>query len=153
MPMQQMDLSKDAKKPKNYVYNSLGSPHPDKDRDEDDLNAYADARGDGEGTPFINKSTNWVQGIMEKGFLTPIIKEVSNDGKKMWFSQDGTDYIANLTPFGVNLIEKATFGQGPNIEGSNGPSKNPQMNYNPMSNRNKNTEDGLEYEEDDNANS
>jgi len=130
MPMQQMDLNKDAAKPKNFVYNSLGSPHPDKDRDEDDLNAYADARGDGSGTPYINKSTNWVQGIMEKGFLTPIIKEVSNDGKKMWFSQDGTDYIANLTSFGVNFIEKATFYNGPNIQKPKGPSVNPQISFN-----------------------
>jgi len=130
MPIQQMDLNKDAAKPKNFVYNSLGSPHPDKDRDEDDLNAYADARGDGSGTPYINKSTNWVQGIMEKGFLTPIIKEVSNDGKKMWFSQDGTDYIANLTSFGVNFIEKATFYNGPNIQKPKGPSVNPQISFN-----------------------
>jgi len=153
MPMQQMDLNKDAEKPKNFVYNYLGSPHPDKDRDEDDLNAYADARGDGSGTPYINKSTNWVQGIMEKGFPTPIIKEVSNDGKKMWFSQDGTDYIANLTSFGVNFIEKAGFYNGPNIKGSDGPSKNPQINYNPMSNSNKDIEDSWEYGEDDNADS
>jgi len=96
------------------------------------LNAYADARGDGDGTPYINKSTNWVQGIMEKGFLTPIIKEVSNDGKKMWFSQDGIDYIANLTSLGVNFIEKATFGnfRGPNIQKPEGPSVNPQISYN-----------------------
>jgi len=130
MPMQQMDLNKDAKKPKNYVYNDLGSGS--RPRDEDDLNAYADARGDGDGTPYINKSTNWVQGIMEKGFLTPIIKEVSNDGKKMWFSQDGIDYIANLTSLGVNFIEKATFGnfRGPNIQKPEGPSVNPQISYN-----------------------
>ena len=151
MPMQQMDLSKDAKKPKNFIYNDLGTGS--RPRDEDDLNAYADARGDGEGTPYINKSTNWVQGIMEKGFPTPLIKEVSNDGKKMWFSQDGTDYIASLTPFGVNFIEKATFGMGPSIEGSQGPSKNPGAEYNPMSMRNKNVGDSLGYEEDDNDNS
>ena len=110
------------------VYNDLGTGS--RPRDEEELNAYADARGDGEGTPYINKSTNWVQGIMEKGFLTPIIKEVSNDGKKMWFSQDGTDYIANLTPLGVNFIEKASFYNGPNIQKPKGPSVNPQISYN-----------------------
>jgi hypothetical protein len=75
----------------------------------------------------------------------------------MWFSQDGTDYIANLTPFGVNFIDKATFGTGfgtgPNIKGANGPSKNPGAEYNPMTMQNKNVQDSLEYEEDDNANS
>ena len=94
------------------------------------MNAYAEARSD---TPYVNNK-NWLQGVMEKGFPTPIIKEVSNDGKKMWFSQDGTDYIANLTPFGVNFIEKATFGnsfgQGPVKTKTKGPSDNPQMSYN-----------------------
>ena len=123
MPMQRMDLMKDAAKPKNFVYNDLGTGS--RPRDEDDLDAYAEARSD---SPYVTK--NWVQGIMEKGFLTPVIKEVSNDGKKMWFTQDGTDYIANLTPIGVNFIEKATFGQGPAIQKPKGPSVNPQISYN-----------------------
>jgi hypothetical protein len=131
MPMQRMDLLKDAAKPKDFVYNSLSGnrkPHDDEYYD----NRMSD---DDPLKPIkLDNPQNWVQGLMSKGFPTPIIKEVSKDGKKMWFSQDGTDYIANLTPLGVNFIEKATFGtsfgQGPNIKGSNGPSKNPQISYN-----------------------
>jgi len=131
MPMQRMDLLKDAEKPKDFVYNSLSGnrkPHDDEYYD----NRMSD---DDPLKPIkLDNPKNWVQGLMSKGFPTPIIKEVSKDGKKMWFSQDGTDYIANLTPLGVNFIEKATFGtsfgQGPNIKGSNGPSKNPQISYN-----------------------
>ena len=144
MPMQQMDIEK----AKNYLWNAMGSPHPNIERDVDEMGEQRKSADDPTNTP-----KNWVQGIMEKGFPNPVIKQVSNDGKKMWFSQSGIDYIANLTPLGVNFIEKATFGMGPSIEGSNGPSKYPQMNYNPMSNNNKNVEDSLGYEEDDNANS
>ena len=144
MPMQQMDIEK----AKNYLWNAMGSPHPEIERDVDEMGEQRKSADDP-----TNLSKNWVQGIMEQGFLTPVIKQVSNDGKKMWFSQSGIDYIANLTPLGVNFIEKATFGMGPSIEGSQGPSKNPGAEYNPMSMRNKNVGDSLGYEEDDNDNS
>jgi len=153
MPMQQMDTAK----PKDYLWNS----RPNRpDGFETDIDTYGEARKpetDSTKMEEWSKPQNWVQGIMAKGFLTPIIKQVSNDGKKMWFSQDGTDYIANLTSLGVNFIEKATFvnsfGKGPDIKPADGPSSNPQINYNPMSMRNKNIDDSLDYEEDDNANS
>jgi hypothetical protein len=127
MPMQQMDLGKDAEKPKDFVYNSLSgnrTPHDDE--------YYENRKSDDDPTKPVNlnRPQNWVEGLMSKGFLTPIIKEVSNDGKKMWFSQDGTDYIANLTSFGVNFIEKADFYNGPNIQKPKGPSVNPQISYN-----------------------
>jgi len=127
MPMQQMDLSKDAEKPKDFVYNSLSgnrTPHDDE--------YYENRQSDDDPTKPVNlnKPQNWVEGLMSKGFLTPIIKQVSKDGKKMWFSQDGTDYVANLTPFGVNFIEKAEFYNGPNIQKPKGPSVNPQISYN-----------------------
>ena len=148
MPMQMMEFAPlKGGQSKDYLYNGMGSK---KDRSIEELDKYADARksdDDPTKTP-----QNWVEGIVSKGYLTPIIKQVSNDGTKMWFSQDGIDFIANLHPTGVTHVEKASFGQGPSIEGSNGPSKNPQMSYNPMSNRNKNMEDSFEYEEDNNAN-
>ena len=46
---------------------------------------------------------------MEKGFTSPLIKEVSPDLKQMWFSQDNIDYVAQLSSDGVGFIEKATF--------------------------------------------
>ena len=152
MPMQQMH---GQEKDKDYLWNA----RPQRPIGfETAIDTYGAARkSDDDPTKMVDldKPQHWVQGIMEKGFPTPIIKQVSNDGKKMWFSQDGTDYIADLTPLGVNFIEKATFGfyQGQVKRNTNGPSDNPQMNFNPMTMRNKNVDDSLEHEEDDNANS
>jgi len=150
MPMQQMDVDKS----KDYLWNSR--PHRP-DGFETDIDTYGEARkSDDDPTKMVelDKPQNWVQGIMEKGFLTPIIKQVSNDGKKMWFSQDGTDYIADLTPLGVNFIEKATFGfyQGQIKKPTNGPSDNPKISYSPTGN-NKQGEWSYDGEEENDANS
>jgi len=107
MPMQNMDIAKD----KDFLYNHLGSPHPKKNRDGNDLDDYGEARKD-DMDPTKNSKT-WVQGIMDKGYTTPVIKQVADDGSKMWFTQDGVDYIADLNPLGVTHIQKASFGQGP----------------------------------------
>ena len=44
---------------------------------------------------------------MEKGFTSPLIKEVINN--QMWFLQDGVDYVATLGSGGVTNVEKASF--------------------------------------------
>ena len=54
-------------------------------------------------------SKNWIDTLVEKGFTSPLIKEVSPDLKQMWFSQDNIDYVAQLSSNGVGFIEKATF--------------------------------------------
>ena len=46
---------------------------------------------------------------MERGFSSPLIKEVTPDGSQMWFSQDGIDYVADLSGIGVTNVSKATF--------------------------------------------
>ena len=89
----------------------MGSPHPKKNRTAEDLDKYADNRKSADDP--TNTPQNWVEGVIAKGYLTPIIKQVSDNGKKMWFSQDGIDYIADLHPTGVTHIEKASFGMGP----------------------------------------
>ena len=135
MPLQQMDLSKDAAKPKNYVYNDLGAGS--RPRDAEALDKYADARQspDDPTAPIeLNPAKTWVQGIMEKGYTTPVIKEVRHDGSKMWFQQDGVDYVATLSPIGVTHIEKADFGQGPSIQKPKGPTVNKNISYNPTGN-------------------
>ena len=44
---------------------------------------------------------------MEQGFTTPVIKQVTPDGKQMWFIDDGIDYVADL---GTHVhVQKATF--------------------------------------------
>ena len=48
--------------------------------------------------------------MLEKGFSSPLIKEVTPDMSQMWFEQSGVDYVANLSPTGVTHVEKATFG-------------------------------------------
>ena len=145
MPMQNMSFAPlKGSQNKDYLYNDMGSPHPKKDRDADDLDRYADARksdDDPTKTP-----QNWVEGIVSKGYLTPLIKQVSDDGKKMWFSQDGIDYIADLHPTGVTHVEKASFGMGPIYKTPH----TPGAKYNPTSNS-----ESREYdpyaEEDENA--
>ena len=76
---------------------------PDEERDIDE---YAEARSKNE----LTLSKTWVQGLLEKGFSSPLIKEVTPDMSQMWFEQSGVDYVANLSPTGVTHVEKATFG-------------------------------------------
>ena len=70
--------------------------------EERDLDSYAEARS-------MELSKNWIDTLVEKGFTSPLIKEVSPDLKQMWFSQDNIDYVAQLSSDGVWFIEKATF--------------------------------------------
>ena len=112
MPMQMMQFAPlKGGENKDYLYNGMGSPHPKKERDAEDLDKYADARKDAFDPTKTPK--NWIEGVIAKGYLTPLIKQVADDGSKMWFTQDGVDYIANLHPTGVTHVEKASFGMGP----------------------------------------
>ena len=133
MPMQNMDISKD----KDYLWNSRPHRPPGF---ETDIDKVADKRKD---DMDPTKPTTWVEGIIAKGYLTPVIKQVADDGSKMWFTQDGVDYIADLNPIGVTHIQKATFGQGPAYKTPQGPS----ISYNPTSNSNQ-----RDVEEDEDVN-
>ena len=106
MPMQMMNFAPlKGSVNKDYTYNARGQGEP---HNIDKLGETRKSDDDPTKEP-----ENWVEGVIAKGYLTPIIKQVSNDGKKMWFSQDGIDFIANLHPTGVTHVEKATFGMGP----------------------------------------
>ena len=138
MPMQMMEFAPlKGGQNKDYTYNML----PRKERDADDLDKYADARKDDLDPTKTPK--NWVEGIMSKGYLTPIIKQVTDDGSKMWFTQDGVDYIANLHPTGVTHVEKASFGMGPVYK-----TPQPGASYSPTGN-NKQMETDWDYDEED----
>lgn len=76
--------------------------------EERDLDSYAEARS-------MEVSKTWIEDLISKGFSSPLIKDISPDLKQMWFIENGTDYVANLTIDGIGLIEKATFKQ-PQIE-------------------------------------
>ena len=137
MPMQMMEFAPlKGGENKNYLYNGMGSK---KDRSIEELDAYADARKSDDDPTKTPK--NWVEGIVSKGYLTPLIKQVSADGSKMWFSQDGIDYIANLHPTGVTHVEKASFGMGPVYK-----TPQPGASYSPTGN-NKQIETDWDYDE------
>ena len=75
---------------------------PDEERDIDE---YAEARSKNS----LTLSKTWVESLSDKGYSSPIIKEVTPDMTQMWFSQGGIDYVAQLTPTGITTIEKAMF--------------------------------------------
>ena len=78
--------------------------HPDEERD---IDKYAEARAN---KNELTLSKTWVESLLEKGFSSPIIKEVSQDLSKMWFVQNNVDYVAQLSPTGITHVEKAMFG-------------------------------------------
>ena len=56
-----------------------------------------------------------MESLIAQGFIAPMIKEVTSDGKQMWFLSNGIDYIANLGTLGSVFVEKATFKPVPNL--------------------------------------
>ena len=77
--------------------------HPDEERD---IDAYTEAREKNE----LTLSKTWIESLSEKGFTSPLIKEVSSDMSQMWFEQNNVDYIAQLAGDSVTTVEKAIFG-------------------------------------------
>ena len=55
-------------------------------------------------------TSTWIDSLAEQGYQFPIIKEVSADGRQIWFSNGGEEYVGNLVGSGINNIEKAYFG-------------------------------------------
>ena len=116
-----MMLAKDAKKVGGRFAGQTPDWHDKSPLEEDDVDENADARAEGK---------SWMQDLFDKGYTSPLIKQVNETGTKMWFAQDGVDFVADLNPLGVTHIEKATFGQGPIFQ-NKGPSTNPTIKPNP----------------------
>ena len=57
----------------------------------------------------IVKSETWIDSITNQGFPNPLIKEISKDGKQLWFVSDNVDYVGNVLSSGHVFIEKAKF--------------------------------------------
>ncbi len=76
---------------------------PDEERDIDE---YAEARAR---KNELTLSKSWVESLNEKGFSSPVIKELNADLTKMWFSENNVDYVADLSANGVTTVEKAIF--------------------------------------------
>ena len=78
----------------------------------------------------------WIEQIMEQGFMAPMIKQVTPDGKQMWFVDNGIDYVADL---GSRVhVQKAIF--KPTL-------RQPGISYAPtQSNRKRNQRDNVQGE-------
>ena len=111
IPMQMMDLTKGQN---GMVYGAGFTPPAGVGgRKERDIDEYAQSREDadkpkGMGTPTKVKSTMWMTDLVQKGYTSPIIKDITADGGQMWFVQDGIDYVADLSQNGVMDVQKAT---------------------------------------------
>jgi hypothetical protein len=75
--------------------------------EERDIDEYAEARAK---KNELTLSKTWMESLSEKGFYSPLIKEVTSDMKQMWFSENNVDYVAELSSGGVTNIQKAIFG-------------------------------------------
>ena len=60
-------------------------------------------------TKEMIKSTTWMESLTDQGFPSPIIKEVLDNGKQLWFMADGVEYVGNILSNGHIFVEKATF--------------------------------------------
>jgi len=74
--------------------------------EERDIDEYAEARAK---KNELTLSKSWIESLSYQGFTSPVIKEITSDMSKMWFSQNDIEYVANLSPTGVTHIEKAVF--------------------------------------------
>ena len=83
--------------------------HDKAPNEERDIDEYAEARSKND----LTLSSDFMTSLYNKGYTAPEIKEVSPDFSKMWFAQNGTDYVASLGPLGVVDVEKATFPKPP----------------------------------------
>ncbi|MAH48887.1 hypothetical protein CMI37_23875 [Candidatus Pacearchaeota archaeon] len=99
-------------------------PHEERDIDE-----YAEARANKNVLTLMGDSQTWVQSLIQKGFNMPFIKQVSPDGKQMWFAQDNIDYVAQLNGTGVVNVEKAK--PDPGVHGPFDPGYKDYAMYNP----------------------
>ena len=145
MPMQNMNFAPlKGGQNKDYTRAARGEGEPH------DVDALGEARkSDDDPTKAVDATKapkNWVEGLMAKGYTTPLIKQVSDNGKKMWFSQDGIDFVADLHSTGVTHVQKASFGRGPSIQKPDGPSVNPGASYSPTGN---NKQGEWDYDEED----
>jgi hypothetical protein len=111
---QSMDVDKAEGK---FKDRNLGWKTPDTNDkmplDERDLDEYAEARarkGEERDWGLVKGGTStWMEGLYDLGYTSPLVKEITADGNKMWFTDGNKNFVAYLTPFGVSKVEPATF--------------------------------------------
>jgi hypothetical protein len=62
---------------------------------------------------FATKS--WMQDLADQGYPAPLVKQLSDDGSKLWFSQNNDNFVAFLHNGRLARVEKATFAKPPEI--------------------------------------
>jgi hypothetical protein len=62
---------------------------------------------------FATKS--WMQDLADQGYPAPLVKELSDDGSKLWFSQNDANFVAFLHNGRLARVEKATFAKPPEV--------------------------------------
>ena len=72
---------------------------------------------------FATKS--WIQDLVDQGYPAPLIKEMSDDGTKLWFSQNESQYVAFLDDGRLSRVEKATFARPPETTSTKVETSNP----------------------------
>jgi hypothetical protein len=72
---------------------------------------------------FATKS--WMQDLADQGYPAPLIKELSDDGTKLWFSQNDNNFVAFLHDGRLARVEKATFAKPPESPTTTETSSNP----------------------------
>ena len=97
--------------------------------EERDIDEYAEARANKNILTLSQEPQTWVNSLMQKGYSTPFIKQLSDDGNQMWFVQDGIDYVAQLNGNGVVHVEKAK--PDPGVHTPFNPGYKDYANYNP----------------------
>ena len=112
MPIQNMFVEKTIPPHKRKFGGRTGGRTPDwRDKsplEERDIDEYAEARAKKNILTLSDDGPKtWVGSLMDKGFSSPFIKQVSPDGSQMWFTQDTVDYVAQLNGMGVVNVEKA----------------------------------------------
>ena len=151
MPMQAMLLKAEGK------YNGrTGGITPDASMklpgEERDIDEYAEARERKASERMLGLRKNktnalaktWIGSLLEKGFTAPIVKELSPDAKKLWFTNEGVHYVADLGGSGsVLAVEKATFSRADQNKGTN-----PSVSFQPAG-RNNPFQDGNYDDEDE----
>ena len=107
IPLQAMSLEKDAKKFGGRFAGRTPDWHDKSPLEERDIDEFAESRTKNNELLLMNKS--WVGQLSSKGYVAPIIKDLTSDGRSLWFVNEGVDYVASLGSGGILEVEKAVF--------------------------------------------
>ena len=102
---------------------------PGEERDIDKFTAmYGKKKENRPDALALEVDKSWLGGLHNKGYSAAIIKDITSNGKQLWFINEGVDYVDDLGATGILNVEKARFENKtkPKIA----PEK-PAINYNP----------------------